>query len=604
MKKIKLIWKLMKGNRLIYLASILSIALATFFSILIPLVTKTIIDSIIGNGSSSSSNIINSMIEYCGGREFLSNNLWICSLLIVLLTALNGLFLYLKGRFSSKAAESTAMNTREKLFNHIQRLPYDYHVKASTGDLIQRCTSDVETIRSFLAVQFVEIGRAIFMVTLVSIIMFSLNVKLALVAMTAVPIIFTFAFIFFKKVQKIFLQCDESEGRLSSVIQENLTGIRVVRAFAMQKFEMDKFNKKNREFKNLVYKLIKLLALYWSISDALCLLQIGAILLYGSVLSSKGIISLGTLVVFTTYEGMLLWPVRQMGRILTDMGKSFVAATRIFEILDEPTEIMIENSLQPKISGEIEFKNLSFEYEEGKPVLRNLTFKVKKGQTVAILGPTGSGKTTLINLLLRLYDYKKGSIKIDGIELKEIDRKWIRQNVGIASQEPFLFSKTIEDNVKLGSEKASIYDVHEACKIASIHDNIQEFEKGYETMVGEKGVTLSGGQKQRLTIARTVITDYPILIFDDSLSAVDAETDASIRSALRKRSKNVTTFIISHRISTIRRADLILVLEKGKISQMGTHKKLVNQDGLYKRVWEIQNSFEKEIEEDTNESAS
>lgn len=604
MNKVKLIWKLMKGNRLIYVASILSIALATFFSILIPLVTKTIIDSIIGNKSLSSSNIINRIIVYSGGREFLSHNLWICGLFIVLLTVLNGLFLYLKGRFSSKAAESIAMNTREKLFDHIQRLPYDYHVKASTGDLIQRCTSDVETIRSFLAVQFVEIGRAIFMVTLVSIIMFSLNVKLALVAMTAVPIIFTFAFIFFKRVQKIFLQCDESEGRLSSVIQENLTGIRVVRAFAMQKFEMDKFSEKNREFKNLVYKLIRLLALYWSISDALCLLQIGAILLYGSVLSSKGIISLGTLVVFTTYEGMLLWPVRQMGRILTDMGKSFVAATRIFEILDEPIEIMNENLLQPKILGEIEFKNLSFEYEEGKPVLRNLTFKVKKGQTVAILGPTGSGKTTLVNLLLRLYDYKKGSIKIDGIELKEIDRKWIRKNVGIASQEPFLFSKTIQDNVKLGNEKASVIEVHEACKIASIHDNIQEFEKGYETMVGEKGVTLSGGQKQRVTIARTVINDYPILIFDDSLSAVDAETDASIRSALRKRSKNVTTFIISHRITTLREADLILVLEKGKIVQAGTHEKLINQDGLYKRVWEIQNSFEQEIGEDTNESAS
>jgi ATP-binding cassette subfamily B protein len=519
-------------------------------------------------------------------------------MVIVILTIANGLFLYFKGKWSAKAAESIARNTRENLYDHLQRLPYDYHVKAETGDLIQRCSSDVETIRRFLAVQFVEIGRGLFMLFSVSIIMFTLNVKLALISMIAVPILFTFAFVFFTKVQKIFLLCDESEGRLSTTIQENLSGMRVVRAFGKEAYEVDRFDEKNSEYRDLVYKLIKLLAWYWSMSDALCLIQTAAILIIGAYLSSAGVITLGTLLVFMTYEGMLLYPVRQMGRILTDMGKSFVAAKRIFEILDTPVEDMNENGATNNIKGNIVFDNVSFEYETGKPVLKNISFGVKSGQTIAILGPTGAGKTSLVNLLPRLYEYTSGSIKIDGIELNSIDKKWIRNNIGIALQEPFLFSKTIKDNILLAKENAQDSEVFEAAGIAAIHENILEFEEGYETAVGEKGVTLSGGQKQRVTIARTILNDYPILIFDDSLSAVDTETDSAIRRALKERSKDVTTFIISHRITTLAEADIILVLEKGKLIQKGSHKELIACEGLYKKIWEIQNSLEKDLVEE------
>lgn len=596
MKKIKLLWELMKGNRLIYILSLLSIGIATLISLVIPLVIKTTIDSIIGQIELTG--ISYKIVNFFGGREFLKERLWIAGLAIVMLTILNGLFLYFKGKFSSKSAESIARNTRNRLYDHLQRLPYNYHVKSSTGDLIQRCTSDVETIRSFLGVQLVEIGRAIFIVVLVSIVMFSLNVKLALASIIAIPIIFSFSLIFFQRIQKIFLKCDESEGRLSAYIQENLSGMRVVRAFAMQAHEIDCFEEKNKEYMKLVYKLIRVLALYWSLSDVICLLQIGGILVFGSYLASKGILSLGTLIVFITYEGMLLYPVRQLGRILTDMGKSFVASKRIFEILDEPIEVMEENNMRPEIKGEIEFKNLSFEYENGKQVLNNISFKVEKGKTVAILGSTGSGKTSLVNLLLRLYDYKKGSIKIDGIELKDIDKSWIRKNTGIAAQEPFLFSKNIKENIKLSKADAKDSEVYDAASIACVHDTITEFEKGYETAVGEKGVTLSGGQKQRVTIARTIINNQPILIFDDSLSAVDTETDASIRKAINKRSKDVTTFIISHRVTTLMEADLILVLDKGRLVQSGKHSKLVGEEGLYKRIWDIQNSLEKELNEE------
>lgn len=598
MKKLNLLWKLMKGYRVLYASAIAAIGISTYMSTQIPLVIKFSIDHVIAKKPVLTSGIIDLLLKLLGGSNIEANTLWKCGTVIVILTILNGLFLFLKGKWSATAAEGIARNTRNRLYDRLQRMPYDYHVKAETGDLLQRCSSDIDTIRSFLAVQFVEMGRGIFMLISVSIIMFTLNLKLALISMTAIPILFAAAFIFFSKVQKVFLMCDESEGRLSTALQENLTGMRVVRAFAKERYEVDRFDEKNSEYRDLVYRLIKLLAYYWSISDGICMLQIGSILIIGAAMTSKGLISLGTLLVFTTYEGMLLWPVRQMGRILTDMGKSFVSAKRIFEILDAPIEVMEENGNHNTINGGIEFNNVNFEYEEGKSVLENISFKINKGQTVAILGPTGSGKTTLVNLLPRLYDYTSGSIKIDGTELNTIDKLWIRKNVGIASQEPFLFSKTIKENIMLAKEKAEEEDVFEAAEIACIHNSILEFEQGYDTPVGEKGVTLSGGQKQRVTIARTVINDYPILIFDDSLSAVDTETDASIRSALKERSKDVTTFIISHRITTLAEADIILVLDKGKLVQIGNHEKLVSEDGLYKKIWSIQNSVEKDLQDE------
>ena len=346
------------------------------------------------------------------------------------MTVLRGAFLYLKNTLSSKSAEDTAKNIRENVYDHIQRLPYDYHVKVDTGDLIQRCTSDIETIRRFLAVQFVQIGGSIFMLIFVSYIMFSLHTKMALVSMALIPLIFSFAFIFFTKVQSAFKVSDEAEAKLSTVLQENLTGVRVVKAFARQSYEIEKFDDKNKEYKNVTYRLMKLFAWYWSLSDLMCMFQTGGVLVVGSIWASKGYISLGTLVVFTTYEGMLLWPVRQMGRTLTDMGKAMVSIERIEEILNNPIENLEENNIKPQIEGNISFENVSFGYENDKPILKNITFDVKAGETIAILGPTGSGKTSLVHLLSRLYDYQGGSIKIDGIELKDIDKGWIRKNVG------------------------------------------------------------------------------------------------------------------------------------------------------------------------------
>nr|WP_275935240.1 ABC transporter ATP-binding protein [Abyssisolibacter fermentans] len=570
--------------------------LETLLALLIPLIVRVTIDSIIGTEPMDVPHLLLKSILFIGGRDALRQKLWICGLAVVLITVIRGIFLFLKGKLSAQASESIAKNTREKLYDHLQNLSYDYHVKAETGDLIQRCTSDVETIRKFFAIQFVEIGRGIFMILIVGIIMFNINVKLALVSIAIVPIIFLFAVIFFSKVKKKFKLCDEAEARLSTALQENLTGVRVVRAFARQKYEIDKFEERNTAYMELVQKLINMMACYWSFSDLLCMMQSGFVLVMGCYLAFKGEVTLGTVVAFTSYEGRLLWPVRQMGRVLTDMGKAFVAIDRIEEILGEPIEETSSDEIQAEIQGNIEFNDVYFEYEEGKPVLNGVSFDVKKGETIAILGPTGSGKSSLIHLLVRLYDYKKGSIKIDGTEITRINKKWLRKNVGIVLQEPFLFSKTIKDNISIAKSHVEDHEIFNAASIASIHDVINSMDNGYDTPVGEQGVTLSGGQKQRIAIARTIINNCPVLIFDDSLSAVDTETDAAIRTALKERSSNVTTFIISHRITTVAQADKIIVLEKGKIAQLGTHEALIKQNGLYKRVWNIQNSLEADID--------
>ena len=595
MESCKLLIKFMRGKLLKYIASIMCVGLNIAFTMLVPIVISITIDSIIGNKPIDAPVIIMKGIEYIGGKSVMVKNIWICSLAIVLITIFRGIFIYLGGKWSAEASESTAKNMRDELYKHLQLLSYDYHVKSETGDLIQRCTSDIETVKKFLTTQLVEIGYAVFMLTGVLTVMLSLNIKLTLVAMTVVPIIFIFSIVFFNVVKRTFKVADEAEGKLSNVLQENLTAMRVVRAFGRQSYEIDKFDKSNKLFKDLTYKLMRQLAWYWSLSDFICLLQIAFVLIIGSYLSAKGDITLGTLVVFITYEGLLLWPVRQMGRILSDMGKTIVATSRIKEILDESTEYEEVEQLKPEILGNIEFKNVTFQYDEGKEALKDISFKVEKGQTIAILGPTGSGKTSLVNLLGRLYDYKKGSIKIDGVELKNIDKKWVRSHIGVVLQEPFLYGKTIKANIGIAKENVEDKEIFNAAKDTSIHDVIMEFKNGYDTLVGERGVTLSGGQKQRSAIARILINNYPILAFDDSLSAVDTETDAQIRKALKERNGDTTTFIISHRIGTIAEADLILVLEQGKLTQIGKHEELLNEHGLYKRIWDMQNSLEEKL---------
>ncbi|MDU5082110.1 ABC transporter ATP-binding protein [uncultured Tissierella sp.] len=594
MKNFKKLLNFMEGYRIIYLFGMISILISQILTTATPLILRTTIDSIIGDEVINSSTI-QKIVDFLGGKEFLKEKLWIIGLLLISVAISRGIFLYLKNTLASKSAENTTKKIRDKLYDHIQRLPYEYHVKSETGELIQKCTSDVDTIKRFLSIQLVEVVGSMFMLIFILYVMFTMNIKMAMISIIVLPITFLFSFIFFTKVKKAFEASDEAEARMTTTLQENLTGVRVVKAFSRQKYEVDKFDEKNLEYKDLTYKLIKNLSAYWGLSDLLSMSQVGFVIIVGSYLAYEGELSLGSFVAFVSYINMIIWPVRQMGRTLTDMGKAFVSLKRIDEIFAEPIEILDENNHKPNIRGNIEFKNVYFEYEENKPVLSDLSFNVKAGETIALIGPTGSGKSSLVHLLPRLYEYNNGSIKIDGIELNTIDKSWIRKNVGLVLQEPFLYAKNIRENIRLANPSLKDEKVIMAAKTASIHEDIKSFESGYETIVGERGVSLSGGQKQRMAIARTIINDCPIVIFDDSLSAVDTETDISIRKALGSRKNRATTIIISHRISTVAEADMILVIDKGKIIQRGTHNDLINEEGLYRRVYTIQNSLDDEV---------
>ncbi len=590
MKSIKLALNYMQTKKSKYLMAFFSIGMAAILMLINPLIIKITIDSIIGDAPLNlPAPILNIFGDYLS-NDNLINQLWLPAVLILLVTVLRGVFLYLKGKWAAEGAEEFARNLRNELFEHLQYLDFNYHLRKDTGDLIQRSTSDLDTIRRFLSIQLVEVGRAFFMLSTVLIIMLSLDLYMTIISMMVVPIIFIFAYIFFKKVKVAFKASDEAEARLSTVIQENLTGVRVVKAFAKQPYEKVKFDQKNKEHKDLTFHLIKLLAYYWSFSDLICFVQIGIVLIAGSFRAASGQLTLGSMVVFTTYIGMLLWPVRQTGRILTDMGKAEIAFDRINEILAEPRENYRGYGYDRELTGNIEVKNLSFAYEN-ELVLDDISFEIKSGEKLGILGTTGSGKSTLAYILTRLLDYKEGSIKIDGIELKEYDRGLIREQIGLILQEPFLFAKTIKENIVIGA-KDNEKLIKPSVEVAQFDKVIENFKDEYETEVGEKGVSLSGGQKQRLAIARTLIKNSPIIIFDDSLSAVDTKTDFLIRKSLSERYGDKTMIIISHRIDTLADTDQVIVMDKGKIVQRGRHENLISESGLYNRTWKIQSQTE------------
>lgn len=590
----------MRGRGLLYFIAMASTYLAAVLSMLNPIIFKIAVDNVIGDNALESNDIIYGFVDKIGGMEISKNNIWICGVLIVAITAITGIFSFLRGKFAAAASESAAKRLKDNLYDHLQKMPYDYHVKAKTGDLIQRCTSDVETVRKFLAVQLMEVTRTVVIVAFALYVMSGTNIKMTLISIIAVPIIFIFAFFFFRQIKKVFQEADEKEGELSTILQENLSGVRVVRAFGRQRYEMGKYDEKSKEFRDLIQKMLKLIAYYWSFSDMICFFQIGAVILYGINLSYSNEITIGTFMLFNSYIMMLLWPIRELGRILSEMGKMQVSLARIYEVLDTEIEKETDKGEKPSLKGDIVFDNVSFGYEKDKLILKGISFHVKNGETIAVLGPTGSGKSTLMHILLRFYDYSSGSIKINGVELNSIEKKYLREHVGIVLQEPFLFSKTIKENIKMAKYAADDATVFEAAKIASVHDTIEAFERGYKTIVGEKGITLSGGQKQRIAIARVLIKDSSILIFDDSLSAVDTETDANIRSALKDKQKDTTTFIISQRITTLMQADRIFVIEDGKLSDRGSHQELILREGLYSRIWKIQSMPESDFDTDSS----
>ena len=560
------IWKMTKGKRGFFIASIICLIASTTLWGTFPLVIKAALDSI----TSGEKNIL----AYAG--------------ILILITIAQALFMFLKGRWLAKATESTIRDIKNRLYDHLQRLKCSEQAKASTGDWVQRCTSDVETVRNFMTAGAMEIIRVLFLSIVVTFIMFAINPKLASVSLVLVPVVFAVAVVFYRKLQTLFKCQAETEALATVILQENFTAIRVVKAFARQQYETEKFDKQNTKWSELFIKINRLIALYWMVSVQLTFWQITATVVYACSLPLSDAITVGTITAFVSYQVMLLVPIQHIGQPINDMGKAIVSAKRIKELFDKPQEDFGIVDKKPKIKGDIEFSNISFSYDDALSSLSDISFKLKKGQTLGLVGATGEGKTTIINLLCRLYDYEEGEIQVDGVPIKDIDRTWLRHHVGVVSQEAFLFSKTIKENIAIAKANILEHEILNAAEVACVHDTIMGFGDGYETLLGERGVNLSGGQKQRIAIARTVMRNYPILVFDDCLSAVDGKTEVTIREALKKRSNNTTTIIISHKIETIKDADLILVLEKGRIVQRGIHNDLVNLPGIYKEMWDIQ----------------
>jgi ATP-binding cassette subfamily B protein len=516
--------------------------------------------------------------------------------------SLEGTFTYISGRLAAFTAEGVALRLRNYLFDHIQRLSFAYHSKTQTGELIQRATSDVDALRRFFSEQAIGMGRILLLFIINFIALLRLNVTLALVSIIVIPIVFVISIFFFRKISKAYEDYQEQEATLTTTLQENLSGVRVVKAFARQDFERDKFERDNWAKFLRGQKLMLMHSIFWPITDIMCAFQMLAGYLIGALMAINGVITVGTYLAYAGLVVWLIWPMRNLGRLIVQTSTGIVSLGRVMEIIREEREPLEAGNHQPKgnVRGEIIFENVGFEYEDGDgSVLQNISFKCQPGQSIALLGSTGSGKTTLVNLLPRFYDYTSGKILLDRYELKDYPRKYLRSQIGIVEQEPFLFSRSIRENISYGVDRSiSDGEIENAARAAAIHDVILSFPDGYNTLVGEKGVTLSGGQKQRVAIARTLLKDPRILILDDSTSSVDTETEAEIRSALLRLMQDRTTFIIAHRIQSVINADLILVLDKGRIIQIGTHKELSVQDGIYRQVYEIQTRIEDELEQE------
>ena len=587
----KLILRFLKGSKAFFVICMACAALSSLADMITPQIIRVTVDNVLGGQSPANLNpFVRGLLEAAGGAEGLRNRLWIMALAVVIVAVIKVATLYGFRVMNARGSETLVKTMRDTLYGHIERLPFQWHMKNHTGDIIQRCTSDIETTRNFISEQMTSLIRIAILLVLSVTFMLGMNLRLTLIAMIPLPVIVWYSIFFHHKFRKGFQECDESEGRLSAMAQENLTGVRVVRAFGRERYERDRFDAQNKAYTNLWVRLGRLMSLFWSTSDILSGIQVMLVVVLGVVFCLRGEMTSGEYIAFLSYNGMLVWPVRQLGRMISDMSKAGVGIDRIAYIMDAEEEQDQPGAAEAPMTGDIRFEHVSFAYEGAPEMLHDIDLTIPAGTTLGILGGTGSGKSTLVYLLDRLYDLPEGNgrITVGGTDIRKIRLDHLRKNIGIVLQEPYLFSRTLKENLGITRTAMEEEELREAARAACLEETIQGFAKGYDTFVGERGVTLSGGQKQRAAIARMLTQNAPIMVFDDSLSAVDTETDARIRRELEKRFGSATIILISHRITTLSKADQVLVLDRGRVAQLGTPEELRQQPGLYRQIFEIQ----------------
>ncbi len=600
---IKTLMRINKGTGHLFFLSLFFQVLMVIVSVFVSFLIKVVIDALetLGGANTLYTNSESSLVErvvifiITGGKgnEYLMLNIsWLLpvSLLVstLILTAITILRMAYRSYF---AAESNAA-MQFSIFSHLEHLPYSYYKKHKSGDMLQVSTRDLDVLRKFIVGDVSQINYCFWMFIFCFSILMSLSPSLTLVSLSLFPFMFIYSFLLIKEVRKRYREADDSEALITDKVSENLSSIRIVKAFHNENYEISSFKNNLSDYRKKYVHWRKLSAFFFSSTDIFVFASMALSLCYGIYLCYEGSITSSTLFLAISFVNMMVWPLREVAMILSNMGQYLASADRVNEVIDTPIEDIVSGK-KPPIKGNIVFSHVSFHFpdEESSEVIRDVSFSIKEGQSVTIMGKTGSGKSTLSLLLTRIYDYSGGSITIDGVELKEINRSYLRKNIMPVLQDPYLFSRSIEANIKIAKKDATMDEVRKAAKMASVDNAILSFKDGYETAVGEKGVTLSGGQKQRVAIARTLISNSPVVIFDDSLSAVDTSTDIAIRENLKKMDKKVTSIIITHRISTAKDADLILVLDEGKIEESGTHEELIKREGLYKRIYEIQSKM-------------
>lgn len=589
---IKTLISITKGYRWYFLFALLLTIFLGASRAFFPVLVEYIVDTVLQGLPSSLPDWIHLRLV----QSEVTRHLMFAAMALAGFAVIRGLAMILAGVTRAAFSESVVRGLRNRVYHHLNHLSYDYHKKADTGDLIQRSTTDIDTIRKFFYEDMFSFLWVASMATFIVYTMFATNVMLAILSVAIIPVTITLSIFFFTKLEKVFNKVEQSESALTTTVQENLNGVRVVKAFNRELFEIEKFKEKNDTYFHRSYDMYKLEANYWSLSDAFTFSQIGITLIVGTYFAVNGIITTGELLSFVLMVQTVVWPIRNLGRIVSEFSKTMVSVDRLNTILTQQIEYLDNGEVQEGIKGEIVFENVSFTFDDDdNHLLQDMSFTIAKGETVAVMGKTGSGKSTLAKLLVRLLDHQEGTILIDGVNIRDYDKKYLRSQIGVILQEPFLFSTTLEKNIGITLPVDDKTKIRHAADVAAVSKDIDQFTSGYETIVGERGVTLSGGQKQRVAIARLLVSPHPIMVFDDSLSALDTETDLAIRRALKDESKDTTVLIITHRITTAMEADRIIILEEGGIKEIGTHDELIAKDGLYKTLYQIQTGYQSAV---------